>query len=164
MHSRQRRQRGRRQQEHVASYRQHEEKAEPPHAEEAQRLHPLVHPTPALSIAEPVDDRKDPHHDERRRQRHPERRRRRQSRGDVRVAGQEDRAHHEHERMKETSHQLMLPEPACSSCRSRRIRSNLIEFAACGCPPPSICAWTFVPTTCCATCPCTTSRSWIFRA
>src|SRR5207245_9930543 len=31
-------------------------------------------------------------------------------------------------------------------------------------PPPSICAWIFVPTTCCATCPSTTSRSWIFRA
>jgi hypothetical protein len=75
--SRQRRQRGRRQQEHVASHRQHEEKAEPSHAEEAQCLHPFVHPAPAVPIAEPVDDRKD-----------------------------------EHERMKETPHQLMLPEPA----------------------------------------------------
>jgi hypothetical protein len=69
-----------------------------------------VPPAPAIAIAEPVDDRKDPHHDEGRRQRDPHRRRRRQSERDVPVAAQEDRAHHEDERMKETPHQLMLPE------------------------------------------------------
>jgi len=45
-------------------------------------------------------------------------------------------------------------------CRVKMLRTE----PACGCPPRSICAWTFVPTSCFATCLCTTSRSWIFRA
>src|SRR5205085_8399498 len=104
-------QRGARQQEHVPPDGQHEEKAEPSHAEKAQRLHPFVRAALAAPIAEPIDDRKDPDHDERRRQRHPRRRRRRQSRGNVGVAGQQNCAHDEDEWMKEPPHRLMLSEP-----------------------------------------------------
>ena len=60
VHSGQRRQRGGCEQQNVPRHRQHEQKAEPSHAQKAQRLHPLVTPALAVAITEPVDDGQGP--------------------------------------------------------------------------------------------------------